>query len=140
MAKDLEDPQVVSAIIGGIFLLASTTLAVFKGGDILRVLQQRKMYRLRAKLQRTCPHVEFSKLGTNEGELPQVCLLFVSPVGTINYYCQLCNSMAREFDVGKLRAYWKSIEFEDIKREIENYGKARKLRNKLDSLGNWASE
>ena len=140
MAELLKEAEVIAALIGGVFLLVSTALAVFKGGELLRELRQRKMYRLRAKLQRTCPHAEFSMFGTQEGERPHVSLLLVCPVGTINYYCQLCNTMAREYDVGKLRAYWKSIGFEDLKRELKNLGKARKLRARLDSLGNWASE
>ncbi len=132
----LRNPDVVVALISTGGAVVVGIVAIFKGGDLLQVFRQRKIYRLRAKLQRTCPHAEFSLVG----ELPQVSLLLVSPSGTTNYYCQLCNSMAREYDVGKLSAYWKSIGFEELMRALKNSGKARKLRTRLDSMGNWASE
>ena len=140
MTELLRNPDVLIAIITTTGVVVVGIVAIFKGGDLLLVFRQRKIYRLRAKLQWTCPHVEFSMVGDNEGELPQVRLLFVSPGGTRNYYCQLCNSMAREYDIGKIGAYWKSIGFDDLMRELKKLGKARKLRTSLDSLGNWASE
>lgn len=140
MAELLLDPKVIGFTIAALIGLLGVLVRVFLSARAGEERRRRKIYRLRAKLQRTCPHAEFSMVSTQEGSMPQISLSLVSPVGTINYYCELCNSMAREYDVSKLRAYWESIEFEDLMRELKNVGKARKIRVQLDSLGNWASE
>ena len=135
MAELLRNPDVLIAIITTAGAVIVGVVALFKGGDLLQLLRQRKIFRLRGKLQHTCPHVEFSIAG----EQPQFTLLFFTTVGTIDYYCQLCGCRVNEHDTEKLAAFWSTADAEVIKEAIKNFGEARKLRKKLDSLGNWAS-
>ncbi len=140
MAELLKEPEVAAALIGGVCLIASTLVAVFKGGDLLRELRRRKIYRLRGKLKNTCPHAEFTPVKTDEGEDIVTSLLFVSPVGKINYHCQLCRASGSEYDVKSIEAYLKRLPPEKYIGETKKLKKAQKLRKKLDTLGNWLSE
>ena len=144
MSELLSNPSVVAEIVRGAFIIFATiitavalVLAALKGGDLLGELRKRKIYRLRGELVDVCPHGEF---GINE-EGAYVNHLFHSPVGTTWCYCRLCNYMVYREDIAQIANGL--VDKIKSKKGIKSWGKqlkkARRLRKKLDALGNWAN-
>ena len=144
MSELLSNPSVVGEIVRGVFILigaiitgGAVLLAALKGGGLLRELRKRKIYRLRGELVDVCPHGE---LGINEEEI-YVNHLFHSPVGTTWYYCRLCNLKVYREDIEQIAT--RLVDKIESKKEIKSWDKqltkARRLRKKLDALGNWAN-
>lgn len=139
MADLLAHPEVLAALIGGVFLLGSTALAVFKGGNLFRELRQRKIYSLRAELRRTCPHVNFEIIDTAEGKQEIARRMFFYAEGATTCECNFCGTI---FLVEPAQRFLLSLADapEDVLKPVrEQLEKAKELRQKLESLGNWAS-
>ena len=144
MAKLLTDTELIATLIGGLFVVLASLVARPKGGELYRELRLRKMYRLRGKLQHTCPHL-FLEWNPRSGVWEAYPLLR-GPTADGDSRCQRCNLELHKKDA--TRRF--SSAFEDeitplpvagnaIKGLLRQARKAIKLRVKLDKLGNWTS-
>lgn len=127
------DPAVIAAMIlatGGL-----VTTAVFRGGDLLRELRQRKIYRLRAKLKKICPHYALSDDG---GGLGPVAELY--PEKGHSSRCRVCNSRLYPPEQQYLLQYWSDASRERQAELMKSRNEAAKLRGKLERLGRWKDD
>lgn len=127
------DPTVIAATI--MAAAGIVTTAVFKGGDLLRELRQRKIYRLRAKLKSICPHYALMDDGGGLGPVAEHY-----PVQDQYNRCSVCNSRLDPPEQQYLLQYWSDASGERQAELIKSGNEAEKLRDKLERLGGWKDD
>ena len=139
MAELLRNPDVAIALISTVGAVVVGIVAIFKGGDLLRELRRRKMFRLRGKLQHTCPHAEFITIETDKGEQTLASFFFETYMGITHYECRVCRGKTTKRHVEELQKFLAGHSPKERKTVNNRLKKAENLRKKLDSLGNWVS-
>ena len=130
MNEKWSDPAVIAAVI--LAVGGSVTTAVFKGGDLLREIHQRKINRLRVKLKKICPHYELRDDGGGIGPEP----LHYREKGEYRR-CHECNCRLYPPQVQHLWEYWSDASAERQEELMASGRKALKLRTRLELLGGW---
>ena len=139
MLELLHNPDVVIALITAVSGAVIAFFAIFKGGDLLRELRQRKMYRLRAKFRATCPHVTFETIETEEGIQRAARRMFEFIEGSNSCTCSFCGMTMHVGQIVRFHQSLRDAPEEEVKQVLEMLENAKKLRLNLDSLGNWES-
>lgn len=129
MTNPWRDPTVIGAIIGGIFLMLITWI---RSGEFRR---RRKIHRLRANLQATCPHVSRHD---EDGNVFPTKLYY--PIENGHFRCGVCNKRLSSREAEATLRYWHDASQERQEKLRRARREAQELRNKLDPLGNWTEE
>ncbi len=114
---------------------AALAAAFLKGGDLLRERRQRKIFRLRAKLQAICPHVS---LLDEEGNTFPTELYY--PVKSGHMQCHFCHAKLSPREAKATLTYWHDASRERQEELMHDTKSAAKLREKLAPLGDWTKD
>ena len=127
----MSDPQIVAAVIGGVFVLVAAAIGTRKG-----ISRDRRRAKARGRLRLDCPHIEIEM--TPDGDLA-VRPLPVTPMGSLQYFCGYCGGAFHQADVVRMRNGWIGAfetnphkTFDDYRQQWDS---AHKARRKFELLG-----